>query len=192
MVIGFCLCPFLLNLQSYKSWEDIVSTTRVFFRCCGIKMSAMASQITGVLIVCSTNCSSASQWEHRSASSLAFERGIHLWPVDCLHKGLVIRKMFPYDDVIMLQIHARPSLRTVSQHSGASSMITATPLHGWRPNNSVLLKVATWSRWSRNGKWTTFCNGMKRVGLLNSLKTEVWFRCLRLSFVQIIIRVHTH
>ena len=33
---------------------------------------------------------------------LAFVSGIHLWPVDSPHKGPVIRKMFPFDDVIMI------------------------------------------------------------------------------------------
>ena len=29
-------------------------------------------------------------------------RGIHRWPVNSLHKGLVTRKMFPFHDVIMI------------------------------------------------------------------------------------------
>ena len=37
-----------------------------------------------------------------SSASLAFFRGIHQWPVNSLHKGPVTRKMFPFDDVIML------------------------------------------------------------------------------------------
>ena len=31
-----------------------------------------------------------------------FVRGIHRWPVNSLHKGPVTRKMFPFDDVIMV------------------------------------------------------------------------------------------
>ena len=34
--------------------------------------------------------------------SLAFVRGIHQWPVNSLHKGPVMRKMSPFDDVIMV------------------------------------------------------------------------------------------
>ena len=30
-----------------------------------------------------------------------FARGIHQWPMNSLHKGLVTRKMFPFDDVIV-------------------------------------------------------------------------------------------
>ena len=65
-------------------------------------MSAMASQIAGVSIVCSTVCSGADhQRRHQSSASLAFVRGIHRWPVDSPQKALVTRKMFPSDDVIM-------------------------------------------------------------------------------------------
>ena len=68
-----------------------------------VKLSAKASQITGVLIVCSTVCSGAVQRKHQSPASLAFFRGIHRWPVDSPQKGSVTRKMFPFDDVIMIR-----------------------------------------------------------------------------------------
>ena len=60
--------------------------------------SAMASQITGVSIVYSTICS-GDQRKHHSAS-LAFwgESTGDRW----IHKGPVTRKMFPFDDVIMM------------------------------------------------------------------------------------------
>ena len=64
-------------------------------------MSAMASQITGVLIVCLNVCSVADRRKHQSSMSLAFVRGIHRWQVNSPHKGPVTRKMFPFDDVIM-------------------------------------------------------------------------------------------
>ena len=52
----------------------------------------MASQITGVSIVCSTVCSSADKRKHQSSASLAFLRGIHRWPVVSPHKGPVTWK----------------------------------------------------------------------------------------------------
>ena len=64
-------------------------------------MSAIASQISSVMIVCSTVCWSPDQRKHQSSASLAFVRGIHRWPVDSPHKGPVTRKMFPLDDVNM-------------------------------------------------------------------------------------------
>ena len=65
-------------------------------------MSAMGSQIASVSIVCSTVCSGADQRKHQSSASLAFVRGIHRWPVNSPHKGPVTRKMFPFDDVIVV------------------------------------------------------------------------------------------
>ena len=59
-------------------------------------MSAVASQITSVSIVCSTVGSGTNQRKHQSSVSLAFVRGIHWWPVNSAHKGPVTRKMFPF------------------------------------------------------------------------------------------------
>ena len=66
-----------------------------------VMMSAMAYQITGVSIVCSTVGSDGDQRKYQSSVSLVFVRGIHRWPVNSPHKGPVTRKMFPLDDVIM-------------------------------------------------------------------------------------------
>ena len=57
-------------------------------------MSAMASQITSVSIVCSDFCSGANQRKHQSSAWLAFVMG------NSPHKGSVTRKMFLFD-VIM-------------------------------------------------------------------------------------------
>ena len=66
-----------------------------------VKMSSMASQITGVSVVCSTVGSDADQRAHQSSASLAFMRGIHRWSVNSPHKRPVTREMFPLDDVVM-------------------------------------------------------------------------------------------
>ena len=57
-------------------------------------MGAIASQITCLAIVYSTIYSDADQRKHQSSASLAFMWGIH--------RGLVTRKMFPFDEVIMI------------------------------------------------------------------------------------------
>ena len=63
---------------------------------------AMASQITGVSLVCSTVCSGADQKKLQSSAPLA---RIYPWPVDSLmdspYKGPVAGKVFPFDNVIM-------------------------------------------------------------------------------------------
>ena len=65
-------------------------------------MRAMASQITSLAIVYSIVYSDADQRKHQSSASLAFVWGIHRGPVNSPHKWPVTRKMFPFDDVIML------------------------------------------------------------------------------------------
>ena len=65
-------------------------------------MSAMAFQIPSVAIVCSTIYSGADKRKHQTSASLAYARGIHRWPVNSPHQEPVTRKMFPFDDVIML------------------------------------------------------------------------------------------
>ena len=56
-------------------------------------MNVLASQVTGVSIVCSTVCSGADQRKYQSSASLAFVGGIHRWAS--------YTEMFPFDDVIM-------------------------------------------------------------------------------------------
>ena len=63
-------------------------------------MGTMTSQITS--LVYSTVYSGADQRRQQSPASLVFVRGIHRWPVNFPHKGPVTRKMFPFDDVIMI------------------------------------------------------------------------------------------
>ena len=65
-------------------------------------MGAMASQITRLTIVYSTVYSGADQIKHQSSAWLAFLQGIHRWPANSPHKWPVTRKMFPFDDVIMV------------------------------------------------------------------------------------------
>ena len=88
-------------------------------------MSAMASQSTCVFIVCSTVCSSADQRKHQNTASLAFVRGIHRWPVDSAHKGLVTRKMFPFDDAIMRWERNQLTIQSHS-HDPTQILIPAT------------------------------------------------------------------
>ena len=61
-------------------------------------MGALAHQITSLTIVYSIVYSDADQRKHQSSASLAFVRG----PVNSPHKWPVMRKMFPFDDVIMV------------------------------------------------------------------------------------------
>ena len=66
-------------------------------------MDSIASQITSLTIVYSPAHLGADQSKNQSSASLAFVWEIHRWPVNFPHKWLVTRKMFPFDDVIMVQ-----------------------------------------------------------------------------------------
>ena len=65
-------------------------------------MDAIASKITSLTIVYSTDYSDADHGKHQTSASLAFVWETHRGPVNSPHKGPVTRRMFPFDDVIML------------------------------------------------------------------------------------------
>ena len=67
-------------------------------------MTMLASQITSLTIVYSIVYSGVNQRKHQSSASLAFVLEIHRGPVNFPHKWPVTRKMFPFDDVIMLRM----------------------------------------------------------------------------------------
>ena len=86
-------------------------------------MGAIASQITSLTIVYSTVYSDADQRKHQSSASLAFVWGIHRGPVNSPHKWPITRKMFPFDDVIMVPVDSRISL-----YSSRKEMAQGVPL----------------------------------------------------------------
>ena len=88
LLMGLCVSKWFSPKYSQQHYSDVI-------------LSAMASQTTGVLIVYSTVCSYVDQRKHQSSASLAFVRGIHRWPVNSPHKGPVMLKMLPIDDVII-------------------------------------------------------------------------------------------
>ena len=67
-----------------------------------VTMGTIASQITSLVIVFSTVHLDTDQRKHQSSASLAFVWGIHRGPVNSPHKWPVTRKIFPFDDVIMM------------------------------------------------------------------------------------------
>ena len=66
-------------------------------------MTMLASQITSLTVVYSIVYSGVNQRKHQSSASLAFVWEIHRGPVNFPHKWPVTRKMFPFDDVIMVK-----------------------------------------------------------------------------------------
>ena len=68
-------------------------------------IDTIASQISTLASVYSAVYSGADQRKHQSCAWLAFVRGFHRGPVNSPHKWPVTRKMFPFDDVIMMARH---------------------------------------------------------------------------------------
>ena len=101
------LCISRNGIRNYQNLEvsNLVSMPIKWTHYNDVIMNTAASQITSLTIVYSTVYSDADQRKHLSSASLAFVRGIHRWPVNSLHKGLVTRKMFPFDDVIVCKAH---------------------------------------------------------------------------------------
>ena len=93
-------------------------------------MGAVASQITNLTIVYSTVYSDADQRKHQSSASLAFVWGIHRGPVNSPHKWPVTRKIFPFDDVIMLSRATKGvGWRLLTLCEDNSPAIGGLPLH---------------------------------------------------------------
>ena len=63
----------LLGIYCWYFWDNLLRHYN------DVILGAMASQITGVSIVCPTVDSGADQGKHQSSASLAFVRGIHRW-----------------------------------------------------------------------------------------------------------------
>ena len=77
-------------------------------------MGAIAFQITSPTIVYSTVYSDADERKHQSSASLALVWGIQRWPVNSPHKWPVTRKMFQFDDVIMVNSQIAKSFGSLS------------------------------------------------------------------------------
>ena len=84
-------------------------------------MGAMASQITSVSIVCSTDCSGADQREHLTSKLRVTGLCEENSPVTGPAQGPGTRKMFPFDDVIMYPLQR--ILPVFPQYLGPSSLM---------------------------------------------------------------------
>ena len=108
---SFYVQGWILELPSWSI--NVVTCNLVSCHYNDVIMVAMASQISSLTIGYSTVYSGADQRKHQSSASLAFVRGIHRWPVTSLHKWAIIRKMLPFDDVIMRYVHNHTFRRTL-------------------------------------------------------------------------------
>ena len=102
MRAAWCLnsLDVLNNPFNQPEWFTVICNNLIYYG--DLIMGTTAFQITSLTIVYSTVYSDADQRKHRSSASLAFVWGIHRGPVNSPHKWPVTRKMFPFDDVIMI------------------------------------------------------------------------------------------
>ena len=104
-------------------------------------MGAIASQITSLTIVYSTDYSGAYQSKHQSSASLAFVRGIHRGPVNYPHKWPVTRKMSPSDDVIMYILPKYFLCSTNSSWLIQDKHTLSSRYHGWLSEGCILSMI---------------------------------------------------
>ena len=89
---------------------------------------AMASQITSLTSVYSTVYWGTDQRKYQSSESLVFGRGTHRWLVNSEHKWPVTRKMFQFNDVIVLTYTAFRPVRVLSVNWN-QTILTQITLH---------------------------------------------------------------
>ena len=116
-------------------------------------MRAMAPRITDASIVCSSVRSGTDQRKNQSSASLAFKSGIHRWPVNSPHKGPVTRKMFPFDDVIMIcMLWTRLMLISdcywLIQVSSPSTVALSKSVIPFLNSINITVRVFIWNIWS--------------------------------------------
>ena len=165
-------------------------------------MDEIASQITSLTIVYSIVYSDADQRKHQSSVSPAFVRGIHRGPVNSPHKWPVTRKMFPFDDVIMLWFIL------CSTGSQCSSFNTSAICHispartqcEWHYSGSVLTETLS-AHWCHITSSCNNPNGMSvqnlsffRLGFVKVLSNfndgiQLRFNIFLANFVHMIIEI---
>ena len=118
-LIGFNISLLLIYMTNTEVYGIDIHYSDVI-------ITAMASQISSLTIVYSTLYLSVDRRKHQSSASLAFVRGIHQWPVNFPHKGPVMRKIVPFDDVIMILPERLPGVQ-----KWAISVISLHQRYSW-------------------------------------------------------------
>ena len=137
-------------------------------------MSAMASGITSVSVVFSSVWSGADQRKHQSSASLAFVSGNHRSAMDYPHKGSVMRKLFPFGDVVIKIDLTKVTLRCRFRN------------HGKGPFDKAVVKVLSYHS-MQSINFATICLLANRMCVVVSYsygmpKIVAWLHLL--SFMQ--------
>ena len=151
----FC-CGHILIFLIHALYSPIL--LRVPYHYDDVIMTMLASQITSLAVVYSIVYSGVDQRKHQSSASLAFVREIHRGPVNFPQKWPVTRKIFPFDDVIMLAIGLR--------HDCLGA------------NKTTLKLVDKIYRYRTTGKHNTSAPGKSGSDFKNSVSNLVWRLCI--------------
>ena len=144
-------------------------------------MGAIDSQITSLTIVYSTVYSDPDQRKYQSSASLAFVLGIHRWPVNSTRKWPVTWKMFPFDDVIILN---RSNTESEIHHRCACGC----PSTCWPSAHTLIISLYTFS----SEVTLTICFKNSRRGLVScrdiykfhvSLREHRWLMICKYTIV---------
>ena len=161
-------------------------------------MSMMATQTTSLTIIYSALYLGAGQTKYQSFASVAFVRGIHQWSVISPHKWPAIRKMFPFDDVIMYrdaQADGRIMLRQwerlfwVKFYQRHDGLMPYEHKHDLKrihsSNNSIVnFTVICWKKWFQlDGQLTciTTTSHMSRIDIMYPVSAHAratWTRAM--------------
>ena len=157
-------------------------------------MSAMSSLITSLTIVYSNVYSGADQRKHQSSASLAFVRVIHWWPVNSPHKGPVTRKMFPFDDVIMIQaislnsdklfITSNPTRKTYAFPLPPQSTPVAWGLKFWYLHQKV--NMYPWTSLDNKCNPLSYCTSQSSMPLF----MELFHNNKKVAFYLVYMELH--
>ena len=123
--------PMLAQLHFCLHYHDVI-------------MCVTSSQITSILIVCSTICSGADQRKHQISTSLTFVSGNHQSLMDSPHKGPVTGKMFLFDDNIMCDAGAHFDKRCCKYIAKSKQVTGGFPAQ--RANNAKSVSMS-WSQY---------------------------------------------
>ena len=129
-IISMKIAILQMEQSNYKAVLVTAFHNILVVHYCVVIMGTIASQITKVTIVYSTLYSDADQRKHQSSASLAFVRRIHRRPVKSPHKWPVMRKMFPFDDVIMFNA-VQSDTRVVYDRTSWCSDTHGIEIQGW-------------------------------------------------------------
>ena len=151
----------------------------------------MASQITSLTMVYSIVYTDVDQRKHLSSAPLAFVRRIHRGPVNSPHKRPVTRKMFPFDDVIMISKIFRwfCAFRAIQHTYGWNYHNLFNKPHpvreAFRPSTNILI---SWSEECLYGIFQSRIIGTKNAYLWWKMKGENW----NIIYIYIYIYITKH